>query len=133
MSRWPDNFNAIVPAEPKLLRQLLYLDSLSAQGLGEELRCTPLVRPLKKGFVRIGCADLTLLDDFGDSIDMINVIMAYDDRIYLRYPLPIQKWHHRPLPDIAPVQRTCIEQNIGSPGKLNEYCLSVSDIQTGKP
>ena len=64
----------------------LYSKPSFGQVLVQKSRCAPLVLLNKIGVVGINVIDFTALNNFRYSVDMVYVIVAYDDRINSSYP-----------------------------------------------
>jgi hypothetical protein len=107
----------------------LCFKAIFVQAVIEKFCRTPLICLVEKSSIGINILNFAVLDSLRYSVDMVYIIMAYDDPVDFIYSAVVQKGRNGSSANIAVVHRARIKQNIDLARKLYKYCLPVADIK----
>ncbi len=99
--------------------------------LHEQFRRRRALRLGKRGLVNVYAADAPAVHGLGNAVDMVEVVVTYDDRVQPPDPHIVEERYDDARSYVIAVQRAGIEQDVGSARQPGQERLTVAHVETG--
>ena len=107
-------------------------DTAHLQVLCQELRCLRHRRLVEEGAPEIDPVYPPQIDNLGDAVDVVHVMVAGDDGVQTPDPDVVHERCDDPRPDVLIIQRAGVEEEVGCAGQLRQDGLAVPCVETGE-